>query len=303
MIFAHSIMLFLLVIPAILVVWELTRKGHLLALPFDYGVQPKGNVVRWLVLSANLLPALLIAVGILILARPQRQGRPKKKRILTNIEFCLDVSGSMTAAFGEGDRYDAAMNAIRQFTTERKGDAFSLTIFGNEVMRWVPLTKDLSAIANATPFLKPDNLPHQFGGTEIGKAVSFCRKHIIEQEEGDRMIILLSDGQSADLGGSRPRILGEQLKEDRVVLFAIHIGDYVPEELYELVGPTSGKVFAVHDKAGLKQVFQHIDTMKPARLKSRAPNRIDNYHPFVIAGSVLLCAWILTLFGIRFTPW
>ena len=60
--------------------------------------------------------------------------------MLTNLEFCLDVSGSMMAQYGSGTRSDKALEAIVDFTSYRKGDAFGLTAFGTEVLHWVPVT-------------------------------------------------------------------------------------------------------------------------------------------------------------------
>ena len=54
----------------------------------------------------------MLALVIVLLAGPQRWDEPRTQRSLTNIEFCVDVSGSMTARFGDGDRYQAAMKAI-----------------------------------------------------------------------------------------------------------------------------------------------------------------------------------------------
>ena len=119
---------------------------------------------------------------VLILAGPQKWDEPRSKRVLTNIEFCVDVSGSMTASFGEGTRYDASMRAINDFLDYRTGDAFGLTFFGNSVLHWVPLTTDVSAFRCAPPFMKPGRLPSWFGGTEIGKALLACRRILIERD-------------------------------------------------------------------------------------------------------------------------
>ena len=62
-------------------------------------------------------------------------------------------------------KYDAAMEAITEFTTFRQGDAFGFTIFTSGVMHWVPLTTDLSAIRLATPFVAPGHVSAQDGGT------------------------------------------------------------------------------------------------------------------------------------------
>jgi len=38
----------------------------------------------------------------------------------------------MTASFGDDDRYGVAMGALNKFLTYRKGDAFSLLVFGDD---------------------------------------------------------------------------------------------------------------------------------------------------------------------------
>ena len=128
------------------------------------------------------LPALILLVAILILAGPQKTGEPRTKRVMSNIEFCVDVSGSMTAQFGEGTRYDASMAAINGFLDYRKGDAFGLTFFGVEVLHWVPLTTDVSAFRCAPPFMNPKNQGIHHGwaervSDERFKRVAKCSRH------------------------------------------------------------------------------------------------------------------------------
>ena len=103
-----------------------------------------------------------------------------------DLVFCLDVSGSMTTPFGNGTRYDGAMNALNEFLTYRKGDSFGLLVFGDDNLQWVPLTTDVSAFACAPPFLRPENLPNWFrGGTFIGKALRESEKLLLAADEGD----------------------------------------------------------------------------------------------------------------------
>ncbi len=144
---------------------------------------------------------------------------------LTNIEFCVDISGSMTAPFGSGSRYDGSMEAINEFLDYREGDAFGLTFFGNNVLHWVPLTSDVSAVKCAPPFMRPEVAPPWFGGTEIGKALLACRKILADREEGDRMIVLVSDGMSFDLTGGTDEQIAAELREDNITVYAIHISD------------------------------------------------------------------------------
>ena len=45
----------------------------------------------------------------------------------------------------------------------------------------------------------------------IGLALRHCSDTLSEREEGDRMIILVSDGQSFDLSGGQDEVIAEEL--------------------------------------------------------------------------------------------
>jgi Ca-activated chloride channel family protein len=210
----------------------------------------------------------------------------------------------MTAPLGDGNRYDAAMKAINNFVDYRKGDAFGLTFFGNSFLHWVPLTSDVSAIKCATPFMGPERAIPGFGGTEIGKALLACRRVLVEREEGDRMIVLVSDGLSSDLRGNRSIEIARDLKDDRVVVHAIHIADSdVPGDIVNLARLTGGEVFGVNDPTALEQVFETIDRMQQTDLIQLAPDTFDDFRPYAIAGLCLVGLSCLFLFGLRYTPW
>src|SRR5687767_6121107 len=201
MTFERPWMLLFLALPLLLAAWELRRSGHRVVLPYDHGTARGGRFLGKLVTTLNLTVPGLLAVAVLLLAGPQRMSQSADARVLTNLEFCLDVSGSMTAPFGDGTRADKAIEAINEYTTYRKGDAFGLTAFGTEVLHWVPLTKDLSALRSSAPFLRPERMPRYMGGTRIGHALREVQKILAGRPEGDRMIILISDGMSFDLRG------------------------------------------------------------------------------------------------------
>lgn len=302
--FGHPLVLFLLLVPAALLIQVWRRKQGHLVLPFDHSGAGRGRFLGFLVNLAESLPALILAVVVLVLAGPQQAGVPKTRNKMTNIEFCVDISSSMLASLGEGNRYDASMKAINQFLDYRKGDAFGLTFFGNSVMQWCPLTTDVSAIKCATPFMSPDKAPPWFGGTEIGKAVLACRQVLREREEGDRMIVLVTDGFSSDLSGDNALNIGAQMKEANIVVHAIHIAETaVPGEIVNLTAITGGEVFSVDDPQTLTSVFQRIDQMQQTEMVQLAPETFDNYTPYCFAGLSLLGIASATLFGVRYTPW
>jgi Ca-activated chloride channel family protein len=229
---------------------------------------------------------------------------PSSKRALTNIQFCVDVSGSMLAKFGEGDRYDAAMAAIDEFLDLRKGDAFGLTFFGNNVLHWVPLTNDASALKCSPPFMRPDRIPGWFGGTEIGKALRACRKELVERQEGDRMIILISDGQSSDLGGGAEETLAAELARDGIVVNTIHIAEFaIPDEIVRIAAITGGQAFKPEDQDGLVRIFAEIDAMQRVKLEKTLAESIDDFELFswIALGALGLLG--LSWLGLRCTPW
>lgn len=308
--FRNPPVLFLLLVPAALLVWTWMKRGGGVVLPFDHGATRHakgGRGGRWiggLVNSAESMPCLVFAVAILILAGPQRWDEPRSKKALTNIEFCVDVSGSMNASFGDGNRYDASMQAINEFLDYRDGDAFGLTFFGNSVLHWVPLTTDVSAFRCAPPFMKPRQLPYWFRGTEIGKALLACRRVLTAREEGDRMIILVSDGYSADLGGDRDMEIAKTLRDEGVTVYAVHIANSnPPESLVNITALTGGEVFNPGDPDGLRRVFQGIDDMQETRLEKTRAEAVDDYGLLAWIGLGLLGTAALLLFGLRYTPW
>lgn len=305
MLFSRPLLLLLLVIPAVVLVWQWRNKGRAVPLPFDHHPHRRRPFLGLVLDSAASLPALLLACVILMLAGPRRFEQPENEREMTNIQFCLDVSGSMSTPFGPATRYDAAMAAMNEFLTYRKGDSFGLLAFGQSNLQWVPLTTDVSAFQCAPPFLRPENLPRWFlGGTYIGKALKDSEKILLAAEEGDRMIVLFSDGQSFDLRGGADVSIAQSLKANNITVYGIHVAEGAPpDEIAVIASLTGGQVFSAGDPAALKAVFRRIDEMQQAPIKRLAPDPVDFFQPYAIAGLSIAGLWLLTLFGLRYTPW
>lgn len=308
------ILLFLF-LPATLLAWIWLRdrlpslglgSDRRVALPQDFGIGKQG---RWwdffIRLFQSALP-LMMATAIILLAGPRHLSVPKAERELTNIEFCLDLSGSMSSRFGEGTRYDAAMQAIVGFVDKRAGDAFGLTVFANKSEHWMPLTTDPSAFRCAVPFLNPMRLPNSYigGGTMIGLGLKKCQQVLTTRETGDRMIILVSDGASFDLGDGKEEIIGKSLRDDNIVVYSIHIGQGItPPEVSTITNITGGKSFNPQDVQSLEGVFHRIDKMEVAELKQTYAEVLDWFGPFCIAGASFVGMALLSLLIFRYTPW
>lgn len=308
--FGHPWVLSLLAVPLLLLALVWSGRGGRLPLPFDGTARPdrrsRGVGLSVLLRLAESVSPLLLAVAVILLAGPQKIGAPSTKRRLTNIQFCVDVSGSMTADFGEGSRYDAAMEAINGFLDYRDGDAFGLTFFGNNVLHWCPLTNDTSAFRCAPPFMDPKRgtLPPWFGGTSIGKALNACRDVLASREEGDRMIILISDGYSSDLSGGQDEVIADRLKKSGVVVYGVHVASgNVPGEVLNIASLTGGEMFAAGDPAALETVFQRIDEMQVAELEKVAGEQLDDFELWCLLGLAALALHALLQLFLRATPW
>ena len=304
MTFTHPWVLLLLVVPVALA-WTVVSRGAGLVMPLDHQSEANAGGRRqralgWLLGAFDAVPLLVLAGAILIIAGPQILKQPKRERLLTNIQICMDVSGSMS-----GRNYQIASQAIEDFTRAREGDAFGLTLFGVAQIRWLPLTKDLQVMRNAMPFANPDNQPRHMSGTAIAAALRFCKSNMeIEATEGDRLIVLVSDGFSSDLGNGEEYEVVDELKAAGITLYHIHVDQSdIPSEVVELARGTGGDGFHASDAASLRTVFAHIDRMKPARYASVGTVPMDHFRPFAIAVLALLGLHGIGLMGVRYTPW
>ena len=310
MTFHQPAFLWLLALPVIWGYWHWTRSGHRVVLPFDHGQQRTGRRLGGVINAAESLPMLLLAVAVLFLAGPRRPAPPENERILNNIIICLDVSTSMNALFGGygrsgNTRFDAAIQAARDFCEYRKGDAFGLTIFGSDFLHWFPPTRELSAIRNALPFVRPNNLPPWFGGTLIAHALRGCKERLARTKEGDRAIILITDGGSADFNNGGDRQIAEELAQHKIRVFTVLIGQdmFMADGVYTVGALTGGKVFRAGDPGALDTIFREIDQMQKAKFKQTTSDWVDYYEPLAWAGMAVCGLWGMTLLGLRFTPW
>ena len=305
MTFVHPWVLLLLAIPVLLAATAFARPAGI-AVPTDHGAHAPRPWIARALLAFDLVPLVLLATAIVILAGPQTLQEPRRERSLTHVQICLDVSGSMA-----GPNYELAREAIEDFTRAREGDAFGLTLFGVEQIRWIPLTKDLAAVRDALPFADPMRQPRHMGGTAIGAALRFCRRNMVAETakldadaSGDRLVVLVSDGMSADLGGDEARRVGEELRDSGITVFHIQIGPTgVPADVEDLVAETGGEAFAANDPASMKAVFAHIDRMKPARFAPAGTVPLDHFRPFAIVALALAGLHAFGLLFARYTPW
>ena len=300
--FASPWVLVLLAVPVLLLAWAWQHRSWGLAVPVDHRPHRRRPLLGAMLRGFEMVPAVLLAAAIVAMAGPQVLQRPEQQRVLSNIQICFDVSGSM----GVEDRYGMASEAVEQFIDRREGDAFGLTLFGSYQIRWTPLTRDRNAIRTGLPFANPDFQPSHMSGTVIGGALRFCMGTMQREAlDGDKLIILVSDGVSADLGdGLAEGDVGSELAAAGIVLYHVHVGtDEVASEMRAIARQTGGDSFIATDRRGLGEIFAHIDRMQPARFEPGGTVPMDFFGPFAAAALAALGLHMVGLLGIRVTPW
>ncbi len=156
---------------------------------------------------------------------------------------------------------------------------------------------------NALELLRPRKLPVWFAGTRIASALEACIERFLKMPEGERVCILISDGESDDFDGVREREVADALARAQVKVFAVIIEADIQPSMYDVAARTGGKVFRAGDPSALATVFQEIDRLQKARYRETLNDWVDWYRPVALAGMALLGLFGIGLLGIRFTPW
>lgn len=306
--FAHPLVLVALLLPlaSAWLVARWRRGAHRVRMPYDHAARRGRRPVSALLGIAQAAPAVTLAAAVAMLAFPQRQGEVKSIRDLTNIQIVLDVSGSMGPAFEIPTRYSYASAAIERFTLAREGDAMGLIIFGMQQVRWIPITTDLEAIRLALPYADPERQPYHMQGTAIGAALRFAAKAMAHDaaQDGDRVIVLISDGVSGDIGGGRHHATAQDLIDAGVRLYYLHVGRDAHEQgAMEIASLTGGRGFIAEDARATAAVFEQLDRMMPSVFEHLQPERFEMFRPFASLGLWACLVQLIGLLWLRYTPW
>lgn len=242
-------------------------------------------------------------------ARPQELGEPvQPPQAGRDLMLALDLSGSMSepdmALGGRAvDRLTAAKAVLADFLERRSGDRVGLLVFGRRAYTLTPLTLDLDTVS--------DQLEDSVAGlagqeTAIGDAIGLAVKRLRSQSEGQRVLILLTDGVNT-AGALEPAKAAELAREADVRVHTIAFGgdgsmsvfgfqlpmpgggDEIDEAtLRAIADETGGRFFRARDTAQLAGIYAEIDRLEPVERPGQAVRpRIERYW-WPLAASLLL---------------
>lgn len=268
-----------------------SRPGSALRLPFYRelsGAAADGAVshARWRQRLAWLAWCLLVVAT----TRPQWLGEPVRVPLAgRDLMLAVDVSGSMEQADyrlngHEATRLDVVKAVAGRFLERRKGDRLGLILFGSRAYLQTPLTYDRKTVRS----LLDDSVIGLAGReTAIGDAIVLAVKHLREQPEDNRVLILLTDGTNT-AGNVAPLVAARLAAKAGVRIYTIGIGggpvgvttpfgmlmqqasDLDPETLKAIAKTTGGRYFQATDTDRLEQIYDQLDRLEPSIRDSRS---------------------------------
>lgn len=207
MTFAWPLLLWLLLIPGGLLVWELTRhrhhgdrSGHPKILRAQIAAREVAIVhERTREVRRRVRPWLLagLALTIVALARPQ-WGRIEEPVFDQSREILLamDLSRSMLSPDVKPSRLDRSKLLIQALLEKLKGERVGLVVFSGTAFLQSPLSADYEILREFLPALNPDFLPE--GGTNYHALIDTALDAFGSSASADRFLIILSDGEAND---------------------------------------------------------------------------------------------------------
>jgi Ca-activated chloride channel family protein len=237
-----------------------------------------------------VLRNLLVIGLVLALARPRTGARAENVTSEgINIVLALDISSSMLSEdFQPLNRLEVAKDKLRQFVAGRRSDRIGLVAFSGEALTQVPLTVDYPVLHAAVENLQAGQLED---GTAIGTAIATAANRLRDAPGRSRVMILLTDGEN-NRGAIDPRTAAKAAAAFGIKIYTIAVGaigmapvpvgrgltglryEYRPVTIDEpllrdIASTTNGRYFRAVDAAALQRIYEQIDALERAPIRTR----------------------------------
>ena len=245
----------------------------------------RGNYRHLLRHLVFLLRMLVIALVILVLARPQSTNR--WQNVTTegiDIMIALDISSSMLARDLQPNRLEASKNVAIEFISGRENDRMGLVVYSGESFTQCPLTTDHAVLINLFKDIHSGMIED---GTAIGMGLANAVSRLKDSKAKSKVIILLTDGVN-NRGAIAPLTAAEIAKTFGIRVYTIGVGTQgmapVPVQtpygtryqnakveidektLKEIAQETDGRYFRATDNEKLREIYHEIDQMEKTKV-------------------------------------
>ena len=256
----------------------------------------------------------IIGLGLIILAMSNPQWGTRKEKIeikSTDIYLVLDISNSMLCNDIKPNRLERAKLWCESLIRSLSNDRIGTVLFAGHAFLQSPLTTDYGS---ATMFVRsavPELITTQ--GTNISDAITTCLENFPKNDEAQKVIILLSDGEDHD---ELAKDLADKARQNNVSIFTIGTGtaqgglipvqlqgmqDYKRDEsgkpvqtrlnqeiLITIAKNTQGKYFTIDDgDAIIPLIKSEIANMTKHRVAERAYSEYESYFPYLLFPALL----------------
>lgn len=156
-------------------------------------LMPDVSFSRPLIKFIFIVFALLFLIfGIVDLQVGSKLMEAKKEGV--EIIIALDVSKSMMADDIKPNRLTKAKMAIAKLVDKLHNDKIGLIVFAGDAYVQLPITTDYASAKMFLSVINTDIVPVQ--GTAIGKAIELATKSFTPENENNKALIIISDGEN-----------------------------------------------------------------------------------------------------------
>ena len=142
------------------------------------------------------------------------------KREGVDIVFALDVSKSMLAEDIAPNRLDKAKQLVTQIINNLASDRIGIIAYAGKAFPQLPITTDYAAAKMFLQNMNTDMLSSQ--GTAINEAITLAKTYYDDEEQTNRVLIIISDGEDHSDSASD---VAEEASEEGIRIFTIGVGD------------------------------------------------------------------------------
>ena len=216
---------FLLVIPVIIVfflllqLWKRYVQNKFISKKLLKKLSPNRSLFK-AVLKLIILCLAFICL-IIALVNPKIGTKLETiKREGVDIVFAIDVSKSMLAEDIAPNRLEKSKQLVTQIINNLASDRIGIIAYAGKAFPQLPITTDYASAKMFLQSMNTDMLSSQ--GTAIDEAIQLARTYYDDEEQTNRVLIIISDGEDHnDLATN----IAEEASEEGIRIFTIGVGD------------------------------------------------------------------------------
>jgi len=215
----------LLVIPVIIVFflvlqfWKRYAQNKFISKPLLKKLSPNRSIFKP-VLKLFVL-CLAFACIIIAMVNPKIGTKLETiKREGVDIVFALDVSKSMLAEDISPNRLEKSKQLVTQIINNLASDRVGIIAYAAKAFPQLPITTDYAAAKMFLQSMNTEMLSSQ--GTAIDQAIQLARTYYDDDEQTNRVLIIISDGEDH---GNIATDVAEEASDEGIRIFTIGVGD------------------------------------------------------------------------------